>query len=327
MVRYGTIGTGWITDAFIKGAQMVEGMELLAVCSREQEKGDQFAREHDAPFVFTDYREMAECGDIDAVYIASPNVLHYEQSKLFLEHGKHVICEKPITVEPEELLELQVLAEEKGLIYMEAIMMLHLPQRKLLHDAVRRIGKVTTARFDFSQLSSKYPAFLAGNLPNIFNPRLATGCLMDLGIYCVYPAVDLFGEPQEIVTKAGFLSTGADGFDNSLFVYPDKQVNISCSKIGQSAIGSEILGDQGTLLIRSISQLTGITYIGRDGKEEKLVGSIEKSKLMSGEVQSFYHYITFPETYKVEYQEKSRLTLQVNRLLKQMRQQAGIVFS
>lgn len=81
---------------------------------------------------------------------------------------------------------------------------------------------------------------------------------MDLGIYCIYPAVDLFGEPREIATKAGFLSSGADGFDNSIFIYPDKQVSISCSKIGQSAIGSEIMGDQGTLLIRSISQLTNI---------------------------------------------------------------------
>lgn len=327
MVRYGTIGTGWITDAFIKGGEMVEGLELAAVYSREQEKGDQFAHEHGAPLVFTDYKKMAECDDIDAVYIASPNALHYEQSKLFLQHGKHVICEKPIAVEPEELMELQSLAEEKNLIYMEAIMMLHLPQRKILHEAVGRLGKVTTARFDFSQLSSKYPAFLAGNVPNIFNPQLATGCLMDLGIYCIYPAVDLFGEPREIATKAGFLSSGADGFDNSIFIYPDKQVSISCSKIGQSAIGSEIMGDQGTLLIRSISQLTNITFIGRDGKEEKLVGGIEKSKLMSGEAQSFYRYITFPETYKAEYRENNRLTLLVNRMLKQMRQQAGIVFS
>ena len=80
MVRYGTIGTGWITDAFIKGAEMVEGLELVAVYSREQEKGDQFAHEHGAPLVFTDYKKMAECDDIDAVYIASPNALHYEQS-------------------------------------------------------------------------------------------------------------------------------------------------------------------------------------------------------------------------------------------------------
>lgn len=327
MVRYGTIGTGWITDAFIKGAEMVEGLELVAVCSREQQKGEKFAREYGASLVFTDYKKMAECGDIDAVYIASPNVLHYEQSKRFLEQGKHVICEKPITVEPEQLIELQTLADEKGLIYMEAIMMLHLPQRQLLKDALRRIGHISTARFDFSQLSSKYPALLAGDLPNIFNPKMATGCLMDLGIYCVYPAVDLFGEPQEVFHQAGFLSTGADGFDNSIFVYPDKQVNISCSKIGQSAVGSEILGDQGTISIGSISKLTEIILIDRDGKAENLVGSIEKSKLMSGEAQNFYRYITFPETYKAEYRENNRLTLLVNRLLRQMRQQAGIVFS
>ncbi len=326
MVRYGTVGTGWITDAFIKGTQMVEGLELYAVCSRERKKGEQFASDHGAKLVFTNCQEMAECDEIDAVYIASPNALHYEQSKLFLQHGKHVICEKPITVEPEELMELQALAEEKSLIYMEAIMMLHLPQRELLRKALRRIGRVTTARFDFSQLSSKYPALLAGELPNIFNPRLATGCLMDLGIYCVYPAVDLFGEPQEISTNAGFLPSGADGYDNAIFVYPDKQVSISCSKLGQSVIGSEIMGDEGTIIIHSISKLTGISVIDRDGREEKLVGNVEKSELMSKEAQSFYNYITSPERYQTEYRENNRLTLLVNQLLKQMRKQAGIVF-
>lgn len=112
-------------------------------------------------------------------------------------------------------------------------MYMHNPVRELLHETVGRLGKVTSAHFDFSQLSSKYPAYKRGELPNIFNPALATGGLMDLGIYCVYPAVDLFGIPDDIAAKATFLSSGADGAGSVIFNYADKVVTFTYSKLAQ----------------------------------------------------------------------------------------------
>ena len=156
-MRYGVIGTGWIAKSFIDGARMLCNSDFAAVYSRTQESGGRFARENNIPTVYTDINKFAK-GDFDAVYIASPNRLHYEQSKLMLENGKHVICEKPITVEPEELEELQVLAKKNGLIYIEAIMYMFNPARDLLKDAIAKIGRLTSVHFDFSQLSSKYPA-------------------------------------------------------------------------------------------------------------------------------------------------------------------------
>lgn len=114
-IRFASIGTGWIAGEFLKGAREVEGLEYTACYSRSQEKGEEFAKQWGAQKVYTDLEAMAEDKEIDAVYIASPNALHYSQSKLFLQHGKHVICEKPITVEPEQLMELQQLAEQKAL--------------------------------------------------------------------------------------------------------------------------------------------------------------------------------------------------------------------
>ena len=97
MIRYATIGTGWITDAFIRGASMVPELQLAAVYSRTEKGAIQFASKYAGEIqLFTDLTSMAACPDIDAVYIASPNSLHYSQSKLFLEHGKHVICEKDV---------------------------------------------------------------------------------------------------------------------------------------------------------------------------------------------------------------------------------------
>jgi len=321
MVRYAVVGTSWITESFIQGTNTFEGLRLSAVYSRSREKGEAFAKKYGAEFVFSDLEEMAKSDKIDAVYIASPNSLHYKQSRLFLENKKHVICEKPITVEPEELIKLQALADKHNLIYMEAIMMLHLPQRKLLREELKKIGNITSARFDFSQFSSKYEALQKGEIPNIFNPKMATGCLMDLGIYCIYPAVDFFGVPEKILNTATFLKTGADSVDNAIFIYPDKQVNISCSKVGQSHIGSEIMGDKGTITVSSISKLTGISLNG-----ETLVGDIEKHILMSYEAKSFLNYIEDFENYKDEYYKNNEITLKVSKIMKAMRENAKISF-
>ena len=322
-MKYGVIGTGWIAKAFIDGARLLTNAEFCAVYSRTEESGSKFAAENGMPKVFTDLKEFAN-GDFEAVYIASPNALHYPQSKLMLESGKHVICEKPITVEPSELEELQALAAEMGLIYIEAIMHMFNPARQLFKDAVSKIGRVTSARFDFSQLSSKYPAYIAGELPNIFNPALATGCLMDLGIYCVYPALDLFGMPEKVTACADFMASGADGGGNASFIYPDKTVTLTYSKLGQSRLGSEIMGDKGTVFTESISKLINLKIADNDGNITEIIGDVPKDRLMGYEAQKFEAFIADPSD--PLYSEAKEKALQVSRVMKQIRDITGIRF-
>lgn len=322
-MRYGIIGTGWIAEAFIEGARLACGADIAAVYSRTAERGEDFARRNGIAKVYTDINELA-AADVDGVYIASPNALHYEQSKLMLSAGKHVICEKPITVEPEELIELQALAAEKGLVYIEAIMYMHNPVRELLRETVGRLGKVTSAHFDFSQLSSKYPAYKRGELPNIFNPALATGGLMDLGIYCVYPAVDLFGIPDDIAAKATFLSSGADGAGSVIFNYADKVVTFTYSKLAQDRAGSQIFGDEGTLKIGSISKLTDMELIAENGEKYSIHGDTPKAELMGNESKAFERFIAGNDADK--YALSSEIALQVSRLMKRIRETAGIHF-
>lgn len=324
-MHYAVIGTGWIVDSYIQGAALTGKWELAAVCSRSREKGLQFGSNYGVSTVYTSVEELAADPAVEAVYVASPNRFHYEQSKLLLNAGKHVLCEKPITVSPEECEELQQLAAAKGLIYMEAIMMLHLPQRQAVLDALPQLGRITSAHFDFSQLSSKYPALLRGELPNIFNPKMATGSLMDLGVYCVYPALDWFGEPEKINASARFLPTGADESCTAIFEYPDKLLTLTCSKTGQSHLGSEILGDRGTLAIESISKLTGIRLF--TGNDSRLIwGDEEKPTLMSGESMDFYRFIKDPEGTQKEYERASKLSLSVSRTMEKIRRLSGIRF-
>ena len=322
-MRYGVIGTGWIAKSFIDGARMLCNAEFTAVYSRTSESGNKFASENNISRVFTDINEFAN-GDFDAVYIASPNKLHYEQSKLMLESGKHVICEKPITVEPDELEELQSLAKENGLIYIEAIMYMFNPARELLKDALSKIGRITSVHFDFSQLSSKYSAYLAGSLPNIFNPALATGCLMDLGIYCVYPALDLFGFPEKITACAHFMESGADGSGNAAFLYPDKLVNLTYSKLGQDRLGSQIFGDEGTITIESISKLINMKLIDNKGNSTEIIGDIEKERIMGYEAKAFEGFIKNPDDpYYLTVCERA---LQTSKTMKEIRNLSGIKF-
>lgn len=324
MIKYGVIGSGWIAEEFVKGAETVDGMKFAAMYSRTYEKGMDFAEKFGCKNVFTDLEEFAQ-SDIDAVYIASPNSLHYSQSKMMLEHGKNVLCEKPITITPDEFSELFSLAQSKNLIYTEAIMMMHSPLKKLVKEATEKIGKITTAHFDFSQLSSKYAALKRGENPNIFNPEMKTGCLRDLGIYCYYPVVEFFGLPQKISSFAGFLETGADGYGTAVLDYPDKQITLTYSKVGQDRLGSQIFGDEGTITIESISKLTGVKIHFADGKTEDVTDEIEKHILMAYEAENFYKFITDFEKNKEEYFEINNKIFEVNKLMFEVKNQCGII--
>ncbi len=323
MLRYATIGTSQITEEFIEGANIAGGMELAAVFSRSAEKGEIFAKRFGKPEIFTDMERLAR-SDIDAVYIASPNSLHFSQSRLFLKNNKNVICEKPATVAPAEMEELRLLADERGLVYMEAMMSMHTPAKKILENALKKIGKITSAHFDFSQLSSRYGMLKKGKLPNIFNPVMAGGCLMDLGCYCVYPAVYFFGEPSGISASAGFIQGGADAYGAAVFDYPDKQITLTYSKVAQSRIGSQIMGDEGTIVIKSLSQLNNIDIYYNNNTNNELAGYMPKQVVMSFEACDFRNYITSFEENRADYEKASETAMLVGGVLGRIRELASI---
>ncbi len=317
-MKYSVIGTSWITASFIDGAALCENLELDAVYSRTREKGEAFAAENGAKRVFTDFNELIEC-DSDFIYIASPNALHYPQTKALLAAGKNVICEKPITVTAAEFCELCDIADRNGCIYFEAIMYMHAAARDTLKSAVKRLGNISSAHIDYSQLSSKYPALMRGELPNIFNPEMKTGALNDLGIYCVYPIVDIFGMPESITPVQYFLPTGADGSGCAAYKYGDKLVTVTYSKTGQSRTYSQIIGDKGTLTVDSISMVTGITLYDNAGNAELLTGEVTKRELMGNEARDMVRFITEKEKYAAFYAECREMNKKVLRCMEMMR--------
>lgn len=318
MIKYSVIGTSWITKSFIEGASTVSGLKLYGVYSRTKEKGEAFAAETGAEAVFTSLDELA-ASQSDFIYVASPNVCHYEQCRFLLSHGKNVICEKPITVTAKEFEELFSLAEKNNVIYFEAIMYMHTPARKILKSAVEKIGVISSAHFDYSQLSSKYPALKRGELPNIFNPAMKTGALNDLGVYCVYPMIDLFGTPEKIIPSQFALHTGADGSGGALCVYGDKFVTVTYSKTGQSRLGSQIMGDEGTVTVESVSQMTGIGLYDNGGAFSLLEPEREKKYLMGNEAQSMVNFITDFGNHRDFYYECAAMSQKVAACMEKMR--------
>ena len=219
MLNLSVIGTSGITEKFLSAARKTGRFKFHTVYSRTAEKGRAFAEKQGFEGFCTDINALAKDSATNAVYIASPNSCHFAQSKLFLQNGKHVFCEKPIVTKAAEYDELLSLADKSGLIYAEAIMSRHFKGREKLLEGLSQIGNISVARINCCQRSSRYDAFMAGEHMNIFDMSLCAGTLMDLGVYCVYAAVDMFGMPKNIKACASFFENGADKSGSAIFEY------------------------------------------------------------------------------------------------------------
>ncbi len=325
MISLGVVGTSPISHKFLSGVALTPHFQVSAIYSRKEETARAFAEEEGIPHLFTSLDEMAHSPLIDAVYIASPNGLHPEQSRLFLEGGKHVICEKALVTSAEEYKALKALADSKGLTYMDAIMSRHAGHRQAVLHALSRIGEIKEAHLTFCQRSNRLDDYLSGQHPNIFNMSLHAGCLMDIGIYCVWAATDLLGEPLSLSATASYLLDDADTSGRAFLLYPTFPCTLTYSKVEEVRFPSVIVGDRGTLSLASISQYIGVTLHTKEGEEE-IVGYPSRAEVMQGEAEQFANFILHKEAFAAEYAHLSRQTLTVYTLMDQIKKSAGILY-
>lgn len=209
-IRLGTIGSGVIVHSVLGNVLKTPGICLTAVYSRSQEKGDALAAEFGAKKVYTDMDAFLADEDTNFVYIATPNLLHYPQAKKALLAGKNVILEKPFCTTADHARELVALAREKGLFLIDAVPTAFLPNLEVLKEALPKIGKVKLVQANYSQYSSRYDLLLKGEMPNIFNPEFAGGCLMDINFYNLYLNIALFGKPLDAMYYPNIYPGAAD---------------------------------------------------------------------------------------------------------------------
>lgn len=219
-IRLGTIGSGVIVHSILSNVQRTEGIRLVAVYSRSQEKGDALAAKFGAQKVYTDMDAFLGDEEINFVYIATPNLLHYEQAKKALLAGKNVILEKPFTTKAEQARELVQIARERNLFLIDAVPTAFLPNLEILKAQLPKIGRIKLVMSNYSQYSSRYDLVLAGERPNIFNPEYAGGCLMDINFYNVYLNVALFGKPEKAIYFPNIYLGLADTSGTITMCYP-----------------------------------------------------------------------------------------------------------
>jgi predicted dehydrogenase len=286
MIRFAVVGTNWITDRLIEAARLEPDFELTAVYSRTEERAKQFAEKHSIPHTFTDLEEMAKSPECDAVYLASPNSFHKDQAVLFMKHGKHVLCEKPLASNTSETMEMMEAAKANGVLLMEALKTTPLPNFQAIRENLHKIGTVRRMVSSYCQYSSRYDAYKEGTVLNAFNPEFSNGALMDIGVYCIYPAVSLFGKPDSVKAGGLKLESGVDGEGTVLLQYKDKEAVMMYSKISDSHLPTEIQGENGSILIDKIHTPEKVEIKYKDGSTEEIT-TLQDKPSMYYEVKEF----------------------------------------
>lgn len=249
-MKLAIVGAGMIVKDFLTICSDLKEVSLEVIVGVENDVPEmkQLKEKYGIKSVSTDIDEVLTWDIIDTVYVAVPNFLHYRFSKLALEAGKHVICEKPFTLNLHELKELKAIAIEKNLVLVEAITNQYLSNYQEIKKLSKNIGEIKLIECNYSQYSSRYDAFKEGTILPAFNPKLGGGALMDINIYNIHFVVGLLGKPK----KVNYVANIANDIDTSgLLVLDYETSKVVCigAKDSTAAITSTIQGDKGSIIV------------------------------------------------------------------------------
>lgn len=210
-LRWAVLGTGVIANQMAQALRSM-GRTLNAVGNRTYEKAVAFGEKYSVPKVYDNYDEMFTDPDIDIIYITTPHNTHMSFLEQALTHGKHVLCEKSITLNSAELERAMKLARENGVVLAEAMTIYHMPLYRTLRE---RVTSGTLGRVNLIQLN--FGSFKAYDMKNrFFNPNLAGGAMLDIGVYAFSLArLFLDSNPDEIKS---FVRKAPSGVDESAAV-------------------------------------------------------------------------------------------------------------
>ena len=220
MIRFGIVGAGGIAEKFARDIKFAKGVKAVAIASRDLGKATAFKDKFGIEHAFGSYEEMAQSDLVDAVYIATPHNFHKQQSILFMNHKKHVLCEKPIAVNSEEFEEMVKSAQKNKVLLMEAMWTKFLPVTKKVREVVQS-GTLGALKHAYLEFGSDITG-LGGDKGRWFNFDLAGGSLLDMGVYPVAYTLNITdNEIKSIDAKAKFYHTGIDTETTVDLVYED----------------------------------------------------------------------------------------------------------
>lgn len=321
MLRLATIGRSEVTQNMLKAVAVCEEVQLLACYSRDLNCAKEFAEKYGAQKYYDDLSAVAADPEIDAVYVASPNAMHCAQVLLFLNAGKHVLCEKALASNSEEVARMFAAAKENGVVLMEAIRPVHDSGFQVVKENLHKIGKIRGAKFWNGRYSSKYTSFKKGNHENIFARECSAGALMDMGVYCIHPLVELFGMPKEIKASCVKIRGDIDGAGTFLASYEDMLAEISYSKIANSTMKSEIIGEDGVLVIDDFISVRKVSCHYNNGTVEEL----DVEPCANNFVYELRRFVLAVEG-KLDISKYQEMSVMTMKIMDEARRQTGIVF-
>jgi dihydrodiol dehydrogenase / D-xylose 1-dehydrogenase (NADP) len=218
-IRWGILSTGWIASQLAQAITDQPDAEIAAVGSRTQASADEFGAKWNVPRRYGSYEALANDPDVDVIFIGTPHTFHYENMLLCLNAGKHVLCEKPITINAAQAEECINLARQKGLFLMEAMWMRFLPAIRALNDWLGegRLGDIRLVQADFSIVVPYNPSH------RLYDPYLGGGALLDLGIYPISFTHMILGTPDRMFSHAHLGQTHVDELATMIFAYDGGQ--------------------------------------------------------------------------------------------------------
>ncbi len=244
-LKWGILGTGIIAKLFAAGLKDVDNIELYAVGSRKTETAEIFAEEFNVSRAYCSYEEVVNDPEVDVIYVATPHNLHFENTIMALDNGKHVLCEKPFGINGKEVRLMIAKAEEKNLFLMEAMWSRFLPNILKAKEIIDsgKIGKIKLITSYFG-LRSEHTSE-----QRHFNKVLGGGSLLDIGIYPVFLSLFVLGKPKSFIATAGIGPTGVDSTLSMTFKYDNDVLSILFSTlIADPDTVSEIHGEKGKII-------------------------------------------------------------------------------
>lgn len=324
-MKLGIIGSGMIVNDLLKCVHSIDDIKLIHISGtkRSEEKVKKIKEEHGFLRYSTTYEELLHDDEVDTIYVALPNHLHYSYTKQALEANKNVILEKPMTSTIEEAKELQELAKEKHLFLWEAITNQYIPNYAKVKSLMNEIGDIKIVECNYSQYSSRYNAFKEGNILPAFDYTKSGGSLMDLNVYNVHFIVGLFGQPKNVI----YCPNIAKGIDTSGILILDYDT-VKCVCIGakdcQAPLSNTIQGDKGCIRITTpLSIIGSVDLVMNDGTKQHFNENINDFRMVD-------EFVAFEKMFQQQdYQqcyERLEHSMIVMEVLTTARRQAGVLF-
>lgn len=319
-MNFGIIGAGNIAEAMAYTIMNMPDVNMYAVASRSLEKALAYKEKYNMQAAYGSYEELVKDPNVDVIYIATPHSFHYEQAKLCLENGKHVLCEKAFTANAKQAEEIIEMSEKTGLFLGEAMWTRFMPFVKKLQEILdkKMIGEVSTmtANLNFPMLHKE----------RLIKPELAGGALLDVGIYPLTMASIVMGDDIDYINATGVLTNeGVDKIGQYTIVYKNgtmADLNSGMCSLGDSK--AVIYGSNGFIIVEGVNCPQGIkvfdngyNLIEEWNKEEQITG-------YEYEVQACVRDI---KNGKIESEEMShKMTLNMMKIMDEIRKQMNVVY-